>query len=1192
MRHTLRLLTLAALLSCSSSHAFTQTPNADSSEVMRQLLALPAPTPGPAQTQADIDPRKVRPPEFFHSDNPPPDDATPEDVLEYWSRWATNNGGPVPSEIITQRLLQACVDDIKLLPALVSVFTYQESTSKRIKQLYDKASADRLLEEDSLGKVKKWLVFNSKFFLDDLFALANKVKDVEKNGDVHNGEALSALARVDWETAEPLVNALAAGNQPRSSALAITFLYKQASSTKDLEDEEKYRSKLKTIASDRNAPAQARDTAIDALSLTEWSGRDDWYLSLLADETLREPSDGYHGFNPLMTLFYRNPDKWIPVMTRLVESKERAVQQAAAMCLVIYGTSHPRKDAILPVLRWLSEPDWLKLRSGTQRAWFIQAMNKLEMPESVPGLIWIVENEGVHQHYAARTLAHYKDPRAVPALKKALAQSDEDNRRLILEGLVASGGIPDSEAIAALEAYVAKRMTAEGREEVDRYRSYGDEPLPVQLSMAKYLASIKEMPGSLARSVLVHAESLKKTNPAMAQGLLAIANQWKSRDIDLDMINRIAAGTADADTIATTLERSSNLRENLGTELQVLLERSDEALGIGAVLLNDPQLAQTILTSGNQPAQIGLLAGARLTRTPLPVELVARLLPSKNALLALATERYLLAEDSKDARKLLWQHHPNEAFVTGWREDIQHMGAEDFNPMAKAEEKLRAELFEDEAPVEILALIGNGERSNRVLRIYADKAIYTHYEDPSRYRERVVSKAELATFKDFVTTAGLQNLGAQFGFCHHNCWMAEFVALRKDEAWRVFGYQGLNTWATVMQNFDLLARGEGVKIHYELEKQIKGLEVLYADETLLVKDVWQRGDEIRIFVERDETEEEMKRRYADETEEEDEAARAERRRKVIAEQKARFSWRKLTDKRAGNVVAQPEIYPSLDETNFPADDDSSQNERPQVQMVSADTVIIARNFDGLWKQVAGRKAVRISEERGAYSDPIVTPDGKWVVTAKTESDWSKPNYIIRFNLQTGREFRVRLDPASQFDAIAYLPPHDRVLLRRAQDEYDLSGNRLVTDPPEFYLLNAATGETQRVTGEFAPLRQEGRRFLQPSNNPHEFWAAIPDRDKNQTQVGRFSLKDFSFKPVMVIPQITFDSMSMWVDESRNKIYVVYREQLLSLPLKTAVAPAKVYLLIDTERTLPYQRVDLFESSWYTRRHVYCAGRRD
>jgi hypothetical protein len=44
-------------------------------------------------------------------------------------------------------------------------------------------------------------------------------------------------------------------------------------------------------------------------------------------------------------------------------------------------------------------------------------------------------------------------------------------------------------------------------------------------------------------------------------------------------------------------------------------------------------------------------------------------------------------------------------------------------------------------------------------------------------------------------------------------------------------------------------------------------------------------------------------------------------------------------------------------------------------------------------------------------------------------------------------------------------------------------------------------------------------------SPNEFWAAIPDRMKNQTQVGRYNLGDFSFKPLLVV-HIAFDSMSM------------------------------------------------------------------
>ena len=1115
---------------------------------MRQLLLLPAPMPRSAVLPpgATAETKEVRPPNFYNPDNAPPDDALLEDLLDYWTRWGERSGRPVPSDTTKKRLLEACASDIQRLPPLIALFSYDESTSKTIKELYDQASSEQLLDEYYLDKIKKWLVFNSKFFLNDLYALASKVKDNVEGGNVRNDNALVALARVDWQTAESLVQSLADGNQPRSSALAVSLLYRQAISTKDSDVEEKYRKRLKTIASDRTAPASARDTSIDALSLTDWSGRDDWYLSLLADDSLRELFDGSSGYTPLMTLFDRDPDKWIPVMTRLVESKDRAVQQAAASCLVNYATFKARRDAILPVLRWLSDPAWLEFR-GSRRAWFMQTMSNLDMPESVPGLIWIIENEPDNSHWAARTLAHYKDPRAVPVLKKALLQSNEEYRRLILRELIPAGGLPDSEAVAALEDYAAMRMTPEGREQVDRSRSFNEEPLPLPVSIGKYLTTIIDVPGSLARSVLARAESLKKTNPAMAESLLTIANKWRSRDIDLDMIHRIADGTADANTLATALSRSADLRETVGGELQILLQRSDEVAGIGAVFLNDSQMAQTILSSGNKPAQIGLLASARLTQTPLAVELVGKLLSNKNPLLALAAERYLLAEDSKEARKLLWQHHPEQAFVTGWRENVELLGGDNVEGMAKEEEKLRAELFKEEGPLEILALVSNHTSYSRVLRIFANKAVYTHYEDEARYRERVVSKAELANFKEFVTTAGLSNSGPVIEYCHHNCWLSEFVSLRKDEAWRVFSQAGSGNWNDIPDNFELLLRGEGMKIHYELEKQIKGLEVLYTDEVLQVKDVWQRGDEVRIFVERLETEEEMKARYADRGGEDDEGARAERRRQAIAQEQARFSWRKLIGDKAADMAAQPENYTSFDESKFPPDDASRSSDNEQRQLLNADTLIIAHNFDGLWKQVAGRKAVRISE--GAYAYPVITPDGKWVVTAKADGGWSRPNYAIRFNLQTGREFRVKLDPSDDLRPIAFLPLHDRVLLRRGHAEYDVDGNPIKSDPPEYYLLDAATGATQLVSGEFTPLLQEGTRFLQPAAQPNEYWAAIPD--KNQTQVGRYNLKDFTFKPVLTVPHISFESMSMWVDESHNKLYVVYKSELLRLPLKPA-----------------------------------------
>jgi len=1148
MLRLLKILSLPLLAFSLLIPVAAQTPSADPTEALTQLLSMPAPTPRTAETPKEDQKTKQRPPKFFEKDNAPPDDAPIEDILEYWNRWADTSTRAEPSDAIKQRLLDACLNDPEALPRFLPLLSSSEAAAAKVKELYDKKQSAQQLDDNWRDTVKKWLVFNSKYFLSDLVAVANKVKDDEKGGYVDKDEALVALARVDWPTAVSLLQSLASGGQRRTATLAFILLYKHAIKEKDTDAEEKYRNLLKSIASDRNYPGHARDAAIEALSHTEWAGRDDWYLSLFEDETLLELHDGNYGFSPLDSLFDRDADKWIPIMTKLVGSKDRAVQQNAASCLVRCVIATPRRDAILPVLRWLSEPDWLHI-NGTERAWFMQKMDELEMPESVPGLIWIVENEKFNRQWAARTLAHYRDPRAVPALKKAFATSGESERQFIFEGLLASGGLMEPEQVAALEAYAAKLLTPEGRDEINRFRSYGDDPLPVPISIGRSLASKKDASESLVKAVLARAANLQKSNQPLAQSLLEIAHQWQSRQVDLDMIHRIAAGTADAKTIANALSRREKLRETLASELQSLMASNGPAQGIAAILLDDSALILSSLGFGNESTQIAVLACARLTQTALPVDVVSSLMRSKNRLLALSAERYLLIEDSKEARELLWRRHSNEAFVTGWRENIDLIGGNNFDLMDKMEDKLRGELFKDNSPLEIFALISNYEQGGRVLRVYADRAVYTYYENAARYLERVVPPAELAVFKEFVTVNNVRDLGPQFGSCHHDCWSSEFLTLTKSQGRRIFSHQGIaGGWITVLANFDLLGRGEGAKIHYNLQREIKGLEVLYADEPLVVKDVWQQGDETRIFVERQETPEEFEARNKAVNDED--ASPAERWRRDVALYRSLFSWRILRNGKADEISSTPDGYSRTDESRFPiADDDETSHRDDQVKSINDDSVIIARNFDGLWKQDAGRMAVRIGTEEAAYSNPIVTPDGKWIVVAKTESNWADPNHVVRINLRTGREFRVNLEPADQFDPLAFIATHDKVLLRRAKDDDGLTTKKSIgPDRPEYYLVDPATGETRLVSGEFTPLRQEGRRFLQPTGRPNEFWAAIPDRDRNLTQVGRYNLKDFSFQAVLVVPHISFETMSMWVDEAGSKLYLVFEGQLLRVPM--------------------------------------------
>jgi HEAT repeat protein len=92
----------------------------------------------------------------------------------------------------------------------------------------------------------------------------------------------------------------------------------------------------------------------------------------------------------------------------------------------------------------------------------MQKMDEVEVPESVPGLIRIVEHDGgSFASYAARSLAHYKDPRGVPALKKTLAEEDDENyRHNILRGLIAFGGLSE---VLARALYTATRSNVRSK---------------------------------------------------------------------------------------------------------------------------------------------------------------------------------------------------------------------------------------------------------------------------------------------------------------------------------------------------------------------------------------------------------------------------------------------------------------------------------------------------------------------------------------------------------------------------------------------------------------------------------------------------------------------------------------------------------------------------------------------------------
>jgi hypothetical protein len=247
MKRLFAIPLLALLFGCYLT-SWAQSPK-EPNDLLRQLLSAPAPPPPDPEPAGE---RKTnRPLKFFDLENVPLDDAPLQDLHDYWNHWATRPNRSRPSTTVSQRLLDSAVDDFRLLDRFLTLFPSCPTFAEKIKQVFDKEAGNPEFERYQPG-YKKWLLFNSKYFVAELLAKASKAKDNEKYGGVDNAQELIALAKVDWSTAEPLLQTLVNTAKQRTSALALSLLYQHSVAEKDADAELKFREKLLSIASDRN----------------------------------------------------------------------------------------------------------------------------------------------------------------------------------------------------------------------------------------------------------------------------------------------------------------------------------------------------------------------------------------------------------------------------------------------------------------------------------------------------------------------------------------------------------------------------------------------------------------------------------------------------------------------------------------------------------------------------------------------------------------------------------------------------------------------------------------------------------------------------------------------------------------------------------------------------------------------------
>src|SRR5262249_24729422 len=135
-----------------------------------------------------------------------------------------------------------------------------------------------------------------------------------------------------------------------------------------------------------------------------------------------------------------NPDKWVPVVAGLTGHKEAAVRDAAASNLARFlndakAEKKRREDAARALLPWLTDPTWASARGRND---FIFNLAEINLPESIPGLLWVLDNDKDHyaREAAAEALTRSCDSSRTPTLKRVLSsESNAETRWIIVTAL-------------------------------------------------------------------------------------------------------------------------------------------------------------------------------------------------------------------------------------------------------------------------------------------------------------------------------------------------------------------------------------------------------------------------------------------------------------------------------------------------------------------------------------------------------------------------------------------------------------------------------------------------------------------------------------------------------------------------------------------------------------------------------------
>src|SRR5262249_53338960 len=206
---------------------------------------------------------------------------------------------------------------------------------------------------------------------------------------------------------------------------------------------------------------------------------------------------------------------------------------------------------------WLTKPDWASVQG---RAEFIFSLTEIDAPESIPGLLWVLDNDDDDyiRDAVVEALAQHCDSRLAPALKGILpTESNEDVRWQIVTALAKCGGFSDEELASAIEAFANVAAKVEDQQAIKEILSGESETslsLNVITAQALFKSDLKVTTGqALFESDMSWAtegfatilfDRLKELRPGSAKLILDKIRALPLNVARAKLIERIGAGRA------------------------------------------------------------------------------------------------------------------------------------------------------------------------------------------------------------------------------------------------------------------------------------------------------------------------------------------------------------------------------------------------------------------------------------------------------------------------------------------------------------------------------------------------------------------------------------------------------------------------------------------------------------------------